>query len=101
MPIVDLILTARLRQLEETWLEARCCRGTTVMPVRLLAAQLGGGCLVGDVVGRLRCEACGGRPMLVALVEDPAGQSSGRAGAAPGWRIVLRDAPRQPGRSGG
>jgi hypothetical protein len=94
MPLADLILAAPLRQLEESWLEVRCCRGTTAIPLRLLAAQHGSGRRVSEVVGRLRCQACRGHPTLIALIEDPAGQSSGRAGAEPGWRIVLRDVPR-------
>ena len=44
-----------------------------------------------DVLERLRCQHCGARPSGVALLERPDKQASGRAGAAPGWRIPLQD----------
>jgi hypothetical protein len=46
------------------------------------------GATVADVVVQLRCEKCHRRPIMVALVEDPAGQAAGRMGPS-GWRVVL------------
>jgi hypothetical protein len=81
-----LILAARLADLTDSWLEVRCCRGVTFLPLRRLAMDHGGR---RDVVARLRCHHCRAHPALVALVGDPAGSAPGRAGAPPGWRVVL------------
>jgi hypothetical protein len=88
-PLPALILAARLQQLVGTWLEVRCCAGTRYLPLRMLAAEHGAARTVDDVMRRLRCERCCGLPELVALVEDPASAAPGRAGAPPGWRVVL------------
>jgi hypothetical protein len=84
----DVILSTSLSRLEEAWLEVRCC-GASYQPLRMLARRYGGQHRVGEVVDRLRCRRCRGRPALVALVENPAGRAPGQAGAAPGWRVVL------------
>jgi len=88
-----LILAARLADLTDSWLEVRCCRGVVFLPLRRLAMDRGGGRSVRDVVTRLRCRHCRAHPALVALVGVPTGSAPGRAGAPPGWRVVLvRDA---------
>jgi len=84
-----LILAARLADLTDSWLEVRCCRGVAFLPLRRLAMDHGGGRSVREVVARLRCHHCHAHPALVALVGDPAGSAPGRAGAPPGWRVVL------------
>jgi hypothetical protein len=84
-----LILAARLTDLTDSWLEVRCCRGVAFLPLRRLAMDHGGGRSVREVVARLRCRYCHAHPALVALVGDPAGSAPGRAGAPPGWRVVL------------
>ena len=63
--------------------------GTSYPPLRMLARRYGGQHRVGEVVDRLRCRRCHGRPALAALVENPAGNAPGRAASAPGWRVVL------------
>jgi hypothetical protein len=83
------ILAARLADLNDSWLEVRCCRGVVFLPLRRLAMDHGGGRSVREVVACLRCRHCRGHPALVALVGDPAGSAPGRAGAPPGWRVVL------------
>jgi hypothetical protein len=83
------ILAARLADLTDAWLEVRCCRGVVFLPLRQLAIDHGGGRSMRDVVVRLRCRHCRAHPALVALVGDPGGSAPGRAGAPPGWRVVL------------
>ena len=62
-----------------------------VSPVLMLSQRYGQQRHLGDVLERLRCQHCGARPSGVALLERPDKQASGRAGAAPGWRIPLQD----------
>jgi hypothetical protein len=84
----DLILSATLAQLSEDWLEVKCCRGTTYLPLRLLARDRGPNRPVGDVVALLRCQHCRQPPAEVALAEDATGQE--RVGGPPsGWRVIL------------
>jgi hypothetical protein len=85
----DVILSTSLGRLDGAWLEVRCCGGTSYPPLRMLARRYGGQHRVAEVVDRLRCQRCHGRPALVALVENPAGNAPGQAGAPPGWRVVL------------
>ena len=47
-------------------MELRCCKGVVLYPVRLLAAK-GGNRIFGDVLARLRCDSCGGKPAPVYL----------------------------------
>jgi hypothetical protein len=82
-------LAARLADLTDAWLEVRCCRGVAFLPLRQLAMDHGGARRVREVVAHLRCGHCRAHPALVALVGDPAGSAPGRAGAPPGWRVVL------------
>jgi len=45
-----------------------------------------------DVLPRLKCSHCGGRPKVIALLEDAAGEGV-RGGPNPGWRIDFNPVP--------
>jgi hypothetical protein len=81
-----LLLSARVSELVPCWLELRCCKGTTYVPLKMLAQ---GRCdpELQDVLPRLRCRKCGGAPASMALVEDAA--SGGPNEQRRGWRIEL------------
>jgi hypothetical protein len=63
----DLILSATLGRLDETWLELRCYQGTVYLPLRLVSGMYGRHARVGEVVARLRCQHCQVGRGLVAL----------------------------------
>lgn len=88
VPPIDrsLALACRIHTFRNRWLEVRCCRGTTYVPLRLVGASHPGLALA-DLVVRLRCRICGDKPHSVALIENPAGNSPG--GPPPGWRLPL------------
>lgn len=71
-------LDCRLADLNGFWLQTRCgCSRSVAYPFRLMARQLGGEHLLRDVLPRLRCQVCGGRPVSVVLVDDPAAGAHG------------------------
>jgi hypothetical protein len=76
-----------LSDLVPWWLELRCCKGTTYLPLRLLAESGRGDAVLQDMLPRLRRRACGDQPATVALVESAA---RGSDGERQGWRIELR-----------
>ena len=80
-------LSARLSDLALWWLELRCCKGTTYLPLRLLAEGGRGDAVLQDVLPRLRCRVCGDEPATIALVESAA--TGGPGGERRGWRIEL------------
>jgi hypothetical protein len=71
-------------------LELHCCKGVVIWPVRLLATKHGD-LTFGQVIARLRCERCGGRPAQVYLC---AGHRVHVSGAAADWAIELVPTPR-------
>ena len=81
-------LNATIEDLDGTWLEIRCCRGVTYVPIGSLAVRRRHLATLGEVLPRLRCSACHGPPHGLALVENPAGLS-GVGGPPPGWVIKL------------
>ena len=84
-----ILLACSVRTLRGFWIEARCCR-TVFLPLRLMAGNRGlADRTLADVLVLLRCQHCRQRPANAALVGDAAGQASGRAGSAPGWRVLL------------
>jgi len=83
----ELILAAKLADLADHWLEARCC-GATRLPLAMLADQRAG-VTVRAVVDRLRCRQCGGKPASVVLIEHGAAGATGRGGSPEGWRLAL------------
>jgi hypothetical protein len=66
-------------------LELHCCKGTVVVPVRLLAARHGD-LTFARVLSRLRCDRCGDRPAEVYLC---AGHRRHSGGASADWVIEL------------
>jgi hypothetical protein len=84
------LLNATLADLSGTWLEVRCFKGTTYLPLRIVAASKPENARLRDVLPRLRCSKCQVRPSMLVLVENPAG--GGQGGPPPGWRINLQTA---------
>jgi len=82
-----LVLNTRLSDLGPAWLQLCCCKGTTYLPVRMLAGADPPKTTLRDVLPRLRCQVCHDRPATLALIEDPAGQANG--GPPVGWVISL------------
>ncbi|MEJ0047860.1 MAG: hypothetical protein WDN04_18370 [Rhodospirillales bacterium] len=56
------VLNTRLAELHGTWLQLSCCKGTTYLPVRLLAGAAPPHARLRDVLPRLRCKDCHDRP---------------------------------------
>jgi hypothetical protein len=83
-------LQHRLFDWPECKLELHCCRGTTVVPVRLLAQQRGD-VSFGEILPPLRCQKCKGPPAPVYLC---AGHREHNYGAPPDWAIELVPVPR-------
>jgi hypothetical protein len=81
------VLNTPLQDLAGTWLRLECCRGTTYLPLTLLIGAARPKARLRDVLLRLRCQACHGRPTTVALIENPAGEAKG--GPPVGWEIPL------------
>ena len=82
-------LSKRLDGLGPCWLKLSGCGCQLVyMPLPLMVKRHGGGLILQDVLDRLRCSKCGGRPTVVALVERT---EPPRAGTPDSWRVVLRD----------
>jgi hypothetical protein len=79
-------LALSLSALVGCWLDIRCCKGAMIYPVRLMASRYGDKPL-SDVLGRLRCSACGHAPALVWLCETANREPCG--GAPPGWSVEL------------
>ena len=87
MAAPPLVLDTSLSDLGGTWLQLCCCKGTTYMPVRLLAGCARPQARLRDVLPRLRCKDCHDRPARVALIESP--DALGHGGRAVGWAISL------------
>lgn len=87
------IYRARLIELEPCWLDVKCgaCGHATLYPFKLLAARLGPQRQVGEIVSRLRCKECRGRPATIYLNETPHGEPC--KGAPPGWSMQLFPPP--------
>ena len=84
----------RPAQLLSDWpdcqLELHCCAGTTIYPVRLLAARHGDRTFA-DLLTRLRCKRCRRPPEQVWLC---AGHRQFNHGAPPDWAIELMPGSR-------
>jgi hypothetical protein len=77
LPRPRLPLVARASDLAPWWLELRCCKGITYLPLRLLAEGGRGDAVLQDLLPRLRCRVCGDEPATVALVESAATRPAG------------------------
>jgi hypothetical protein len=75
-------LAMRLDELGHYWLDlGGCCGRTSRYPLRLMAERVGGPRLLGDVLPRLRCEACGKKPARVLLLDRGDDSSHGARAA--------------------
>jgi hypothetical protein len=81
-------LSKRLDELGPCWLELSDRCQLVYMPLPLLIKKRGGGLMLRDVLLRLRCSRCGGKPAVMTLVERADGGRP-RTGAPDGWRIPL------------
>ena len=81
----------RLSDWPDCSLELCCCKGTTVYPVRLLASQHGNPTFE-QLLVRLRCKRCRGKPAPVYLC---AGNRQHSGGAAADWAVELVSALRK------
>ena len=81
-------LAARVDALDGHWLELHCgCGLRAFYPFKLLAKTCGAK-RVDQIHGRFRCNQCGGRPVRVAVTDNPA-----RGLPYPDvWSVVLLDA---------
>ena len=85
----NLALACHVRTVRQCWLELRCCDGTTLLPLRDMGAD--DRRTLADVLVRLRCRMCRGRPTEVTLLESPQ-QPPAAYGGRPPWRLMLIDA---------
>jgi hypothetical protein len=89
MPAPPFILNATLSDLAATALKLECCSGTTYVAVRLLTDATRPNARLRNVLPRLRCRHCGGRPAAVTLIDASPGQAPN--GLHAGWQIPLTD----------
>ena len=82
---------AQLGDLDGYWLEVSCCKGTTNIPLRMLAKQRGPETRLRDLLPLLHCKSCGGPPATAYLNETHNRQDC--YGAPPGWSVQLIPAP--------
>jgi hypothetical protein len=66
-------------------LELQCCKGTTIVPVRMLANSHADRTFA-EVLSRLRCQKCGKSPAPVYLC---AGHRESSGGAPADWAVEL------------
>jgi hypothetical protein len=71
-------------------LELHCCKGVTVLPVRMIVDNSGDRPFA-EVLSRLRCSRCGKPPAPVYLC---AGHREASGGAPADWAIELVPMPR-------
>ena len=92
------VLDARLHELEGYWLELHCCGGTILLPLKLIARQYGQSHRLGDILLRMRCKVCRGKPARAYLNETP--HRTDCHGAPPGWSLQLIPAGHHDNASG-
>ena len=85
------IAGASLADLDGYWLEVNCCKGTTLLPFRLMAQQRGREVRLRDILTRLHCKSCGRSPTTAYLNETP--NRTNQHGAPPGFSVQLIPAP--------
>jgi hypothetical protein len=78
-------LDQRLLDWPECRLELHCCKGTVLAPVRFLATQ-NGNVTFGEMLARLRCGRCRGKPRAAWIC---AGHRRATGGGPPDWAIEL------------
>lgn len=82
------VLSARLSDLDGTWLELHCCGGATLLPVRLILQRRGDRERLAGILPRLSCKLCKGPPVRAWLNETPS-RTACCNGAPPGWSVQL------------
>ena len=82
------LLDLRLQDLTEWWLRLECCGRTIDLPCRFLASQKPHA-RFGELLFKLRCQACGARPLRVLLFDDPANNAGRRPEVVSGWRLEI------------
>ncbi|WP_157955719.1 MULTISPECIES: hypothetical protein [Devosia] len=85
-------MEATAAELAGWWLEVGCscgAGGRKLLPFRMLAAQRGWDTTLRSIVSRLRCNDCGARPKVLAVVESASG-GPGRHNASDPKRLVIR-----------
>lgn len=69
------------------WLAVECaCGHRAYLPTKMLGRQHGGQARIPELVARLRCSKCGGRPISADLRDDIQTSASGYARGYPGGR---------------
>jgi hypothetical protein len=84
-------LDHRLSDWPGCFLEIQCCKGVTLLPVRLLLSQHGDRTFK-TLIKQLRCDRCGKNPAPVYLCASHFRRASGM-GAMADWAIELVGAP--------
>ena len=91
-------LACTMATLRGRHLHVQCsCGASHGMPVRLMLQEQPATATqtLADVVVRVRCHACSGRPRAVYLAEDARGPGPLSGTVAPGWSVLLHGvAPR-------
>jgi hypothetical protein len=84
-------LDHRLSDWPGCFLELQCCKGVTLMPVRLLLSQHGDRTFK-TVIKQLRCDRCGKSPAPIYLCASHVRRAKGM-GAMADWAVELVGAP--------
>lgn len=71
------------------WLEGHCTCGRRLYPLRLMAAERGWKSTLRQIVPRLRCRICQGRPERLTLLDNPAMGAAGQIGGGARWELRL------------
>ena len=91
-------LACTMATLRGRWLHVQCgCAYLSSFPVRLLLAngQAAAGQPLADLLVRLRCDACGARPVSVHLTEA-AYPPAVRGDVVQGWQMLLHGVEAMP-----
>jgi hypothetical protein len=73
IPTRDTLLTSKLSELPEIWLQPACqsCGRQVNVPCVVLALKHGRGARLADVLAKLRCSMCSGKPSRVKAADAP------------------------------
>jgi hypothetical protein len=73
VPTKHTLLTSRLSQLQDIWLQPLCpsCNRLADVACVVLAMKLGKHRVLKDILPRLKCSVCGAAPSLVKAADQP------------------------------